>query len=470
MQKLLDNLTKEIRDYYENVGKLDLIPSVTADEIRNHLYTHFDFEHSNKLDDVSAGVQSMLRRWTLHTNHPHYMGLYVPGTMLSSTIADALVSLYNPQLGVWSHAPAACEIERYTLQFFMKKFGMDPETGSANFTTGGTEANLSAVLTALIKSFPEYGDYGLKALDMQPVFYVSEEAHHSFVKIGQITGLGCESVRNVPTDSEFKLEMSELQKLFEQDKKKNLAPFMVAGTAGTTSAGVIDPLMELAAFCKKNQLWFHTDAAYGGAAIMSPNLKERLNGIEQSDSITCDAHKWFSVSMGAGMFFCRHKKHVSEAFHAGAAYLPDTIEDTIDAYRTTIQCSRRFTGLKLFMSLAELGEKGYAELIDNQTRLGQHLLSKLTDAGFEIVNNTPLPVICFTNDKIRDGEYSTTDILNSMYNRKTFWISETKLKNKTPVLRVCITGFRTTENDINDFVKELIEIAGKISRLSVSSK
>ncbi len=430
MQKLLDNLSTEIQNFYEHAEDLPLMPTVSAREIRSYLKNNYNFQSPLNLEEISKDVQQMLRQWNLHNNHPHYMGLFVPGTTLSSVVADALVALYNPQLGVWKHAPAACEIERYTLQFLMKKFGMDPESGSANFTTGGTEANLSAVLTALTKSFPEYGEYGIRSLKRQPVFYVSEEAHHSFIKIGQITGLGCEAVRNVPTDKSFKLDMVALKQMVNQDKAAGYTPFLVVGTAGTTNAGVIDPLSEIARFCKEENLWFHVDAAYGGAAIMSEQLKHSLDGIEQADSITCDAHKWFSVSMSAGMFFCRHKKYVAETFHAGAAYLPESAKETIDAYNTTIQCSRRFIGLKLFMTLAQLGEKGYSDLIEKKAQLGDYLRVKLKAAGFDIVNDTPLPVVCFTHPNIESGACSTTAVLNLLYAQKDFWISRSSIWEK----------------------------------------
>ena len=129
----------------------------------------------------------------------------------------------------------------------------------------------------------------------------------------------------------------------------------MAPTAGTTAAGVIDPLPELARFCRDEGLWFHVDAAWGGAAILSPNLRHHLAGIEAADSITCDAHKWFSVPMGAGMFFCRHADAVAEAFHAETTYMPGkTAGPALDPYTTSVQWSRRFIGLKLFLALAQI--------------------------------------------------------------------------------------------------------------------
>src|SRR5262249_43667114 len=163
----------------------------------------------------------------------------------------------------------------------------------ATFTSGGTEANLSAVTVALQSAFPDYGEHGLGSLSARPALYLTGEAHHGFNKIAHMTGIGRRAIRPVTTDRRLKLRVDSLRCQVRQDRKDGWAPFMIVGTAGTTAAGVIDPLPEIAKFCREENLWFHVDAAWGGAAILSPALKQNLAGIEQADSITCDAHKWF---------------------------------------------------------------------------------------------------------------------------------------------------------------------------------
>src|SRR5260221_10242944 len=160
-----------------------------------------------------------------------------------------------------------------------------------------------------------------------------------------MTGLGRAAIRTVLTASDLKMDLADLRTRVAEDRKDGFAPFLVVGTAGTTGAGVIDPLPALARFCAAEDLWFHVDAAWGGAAIISPNLKLHLAGIEAADSITCDAHKWFSVPMGAGMFFCRHPDSVGEAFRAKNAFMPGATDGAVaDPYAMSIQWSRRFIG------------------------------------------------------------------------------------------------------------------------------
>ena len=164
-------------------------------------------------------------------------------------VADTLVAMYNPQLASWRTSPAANEIERHTLAWLTGKFGLPP-TATASFTSGGAEANLSAVIVALTRAFPEYGDGGLRSLSASPAIYLTREAHHSFNKIAHMTGIGRRALRTVATDGDLKMDLGDLARLVAEDRRNGLAPLMVVGTAGTTAAGAIDPLPDLARFCR----------------------------------------------------------------------------------------------------------------------------------------------------------------------------------------------------------------------------
>src|ERR1700691_986627 len=226
--------------------------------------------------------------------------------------------------------------------------------------------------------------------------------------------------------------------------------------------GLFNPSVTLASvvadmgqFCREQGLWFHVDAAWGGSAILAPSLKHYLDGIGDADSITCDAHKWLSVSMGCGMFFCRHPDTVAEAFRADVSYMPGKkVGPVFDPYTNSAQWSRRFIGLKLFMALAQQGEAGYAEMIEHQTRMGNVLRGARGASGWSILNSTPLPLVCFIRDGLVPGEF-----LASLHKRQIAWMSEARVGN-IPVVRACITSFRTTERDIDWVVSEMNRLAG----------
>lgn len=451
-----ERLLGEAESFPIELPDLRVSPQVTAEEIRSHLEGHYSFEEPVPLDEVVADVARLLRQWTVHVTHPRYFGLFNPSVREAGVLGEALAALYNPQLAAWSHAPAANEIERHTLRCLAGPLGMDPETVFANFTSGGAEANLSAVLAAMAHHFPDAEEAGVVGLRSRPAIYASGESHHSFVKIARMTGLGTAALREVPTTERFTLDSVALRRRIEADLRSGWHPLMVVGTAGTTSAGVIDPLTELAEIAAEHAAWFHVDGAWGASAVLSPNLRSAFAGIERADSVTWDAHKWLSVPMGAGMFFCRRPEAVRRAFAVSTSYMPGAASgDTADPYATTAQWSRRAIGLKVFMSLAEIGLEGYAQLIDHQTRIGDLLRKRLAEHAWVVVNQTPLPLVCFTHPEIRAGRLGTADILACLHARGRVWVSDVILGGREQVLRACITSFRSEPRDVDALLEEL---------------
>ena len=446
---VFDELQTAVAKLESEIANGPIVPAVTPPEIRRHL-ERYDFARPLPLDDVVTDVETMLRSWQVHVTHPRYFGLFNPSVTAASVVGDTLTAMYNPQLATWRTSPAANEIERHTLGWLTRKFGLPADT-AASFTSGGAEANLSAVTVALTRRFPAYGTGGARRLPASPTLYLTAESHHSFGKIAHLTGIGREAIRLVATDARLTMDVVDLARRVAEDRRDGFAPFMVVGTAGTTGAGAIDPLPELGRFCAAEDLWFHVDAAWGGAAIVSPRLRGHLDGIAAADSITCDAHKWFSVPMAAGMFFCRHPESVAETFRAETSYMPGkTAGPVVDPYTTSVQWSRRFIGLKLFVALAHHGEAGYVAMIEEQARLGDVLRASLARAGWRLVNTTPLPVVCFTRDGLDTGAF-----LAALYRRQIAWMSEVRLAGGAPVLRACVTSVRASESDIDWVVREM---------------
>jgi glutamate/tyrosine decarboxylase-like PLP-dependent enzyme len=446
---VIDEIQSDFRQLQSDITNGPILPTVTAEEIRTYLGSRYDFARALPLEEVIADVEKMLRTWQVQVTHPRYFGLFNPSVTLASVVADSLVAMYNPQLANWRTSPAANEIERHTLGWLAGRFGLPRET-VATFTSGGMEANLSAVVVALTRAFPDYGEHGLRQLQGTPSIYLTGEAHNGFNKIAHMTGLGRRALRTIATDRNLKMDVEELQRSVAEDRKNGFIPFMVVGTAGTTAAGVIDPLPELGQFCRDAGLWFHVDGAWGGSAIISEQLRHFLAGIDGADSIICDAHKWLSVSMGCGMFFCRHPDTVSRAFRADVSYMPGKkVGPVFDPYTTSAQWSRRFIGLKLFMALAQQGESGCAEMLEHQTRMGDVLRDALRASGWSIVNSTPLPLVCFTREGLVPSRF-----LAALHQRQIAWMSEARLGD-IPVVRACITSYRTTEADIHWVVAEM---------------
>jgi glutamate/tyrosine decarboxylase-like PLP-dependent enzyme len=431
--------------------------SVTPGEIQAHLHARYDFGRPVPVEVVLADVEEQLSRWTEHATHPRHFGLFRPAPDPLCVVADALAALHDPNLATWDFAPAANEIERFVLAALAARFGLPAGQGLHHFTSGGQEANHTAVIVALTHLFPGLASGGLRALPGQPVFYISEEGHNSFDKVAHATGLGRSAVRRVPVDDTLRLDLTALERQMRADRDAGWRPFLVVGTAGTTAAGVVDPLPELAALAKGHGLWFHVDAAWGGAAALSDRLRPALAGIEQADSITCDAHKWFSVTTGAGMVFVRHRRPVEAAFGVKTAYVPEQMGDgRVYPFVTSLQWSRRFIGLKLLIVLATQGWEGMARRIDHQAAIADRLRQRLREEGFQILNQTPLPLVCFTHARLPDAA-AHDGVARRLKSRQSAWISRTLLPGGVPALRACITSYETQPEDVDELLESLRE-------------
>lgn len=444
-------LIDTIEDYTTHVEERRVTPELAPQKIRS-LLGACDFSTPMPPVEALAFAARGLAEYQVHTPHPRYFGLFNPAPTTMGIAADALVAAFNPQMAAWSHSPFAVEVEQHLVRCFGERFGYDPKCTDGTFTSGGAEANHTAVLTGLTHVFPEFPTAGIRGLSGQPVMYVSSESHHSLLKAAKMSGIGVESVRKVEVDGRLRMLPEALDKAIERDRAAGFLPFLVAGTAGTTNAGAIDPLWQLAEVAQKQRVWFHVDAAWGGAAALVPELRPLLLGIERADSITFDAHKWLSVPMGAGVYLTRHMTIMDQTFRTQTAYMPREAADLdiMDPHLHTMQWSRRFTGLKVFLSLLAAGWDGYAEALRHQTRMGALLRTRLAAEGWTIENETDLPVVCFSDPAGTDPHAAVMQILSS----GEAWISTTLIQGRT-VFRACITNYRTQPEDVEKLVESL---------------
>jgi glutamate/tyrosine decarboxylase-like PLP-dependent enzyme len=370
--------------------------------------------------------------------------------------ADALVAAFNPQMAAWAHSPFAAEAEAHLVRAFGAKLGYPPSSIDGVFCSGGAEANQTGVLTALNFAFPDYSSHGVRALSAQPALYVSGEGHDSLAKAARTSGIGLEAVRHVPVNDNLQMDPDALGSMIAADRREGFAPFLIAATAGTTNAGVVDNLPAIAEVAARERLWLHVDAAWGGAAALSPRTRGVLDGIDRADSITFDAHKWFSAPMGAGIYITRHTGILADTFSTPTAYMPKEASglDVTDPHSHSIQWSRRFTGLKVLLSLLVAGWDGYAAVIDHMTSMGDILREELRRHHWQVVNRTSLPVACFLRPGV-DPYRMVRDVVAS----GEAWISTTRVAGQ-PVIRACITNYRTDADDVRALVATLSRFGG----------
>ena len=451
-RRLWQKVADAVEKYTEEVARGRVTPELAVDRLRESL-SRFTFSAPVPPEEAIDFVTSGLTEYQTHTPHPRYFGLFNPAPATMGIVADTLVASFNPQLAAWSHSPLAVEMELHTIRALGAKFGYRADETDGTFCSGGMEANHTAALTALTSAFPKFAEGGTQAIAGRPKLYVSAESHHSFLKAARMCGLGTRAVRHIAVDRSLRMRPDALVQAIEQDRSTGARPFLIAATAGTTNAGVIDPLQQCGHIARRYGLWYHVDAAWGGGAAFVPETRSLLEGIEAADSITFDAHKWLSVPMGSGVYLTRHRDILDRTFRVQTAYMPREASDLdiVDPHLHTMQWSRRFTGLKVFLSMAVAGEEGYARALRHQTAMGNLLRTRLVSNGWHIENETPLPVVCFTDPGGADPHQIAMRVVRS----GEAWISTTVLAGSKTVLRACITNYRTTPEDISALIQSL---------------
>lgn len=390
---------------------------------------------------------------------------FVPGpSNYVSVLADTLATGFNVFSGGWAASPAAAELEIVTMNWLLKLFKFPEKRGGGIFTSGGSMANLTALVTARRQ---RCGDDFSKA-----VIYMSDQAHSSNIKAIRVLGFKKEQVRIIPTDLEFKMAVSKLKNAIAKDRLEGLQPFCIIASAGTTNTGTVDPLDEIAKICKTEKLWFHIDGAYGGAAILSKKGSQLLKGIEKADSLTIDPHKWLYQPYEMGCLLVRNHKWLSQTFSEKPEYLRDIEGNTseINFYDHGIQLTRRFRALKFYMSVKTFGlnafKKAISYTIDTAEKVEAHLRKS---SEWEVISPATLAVINFRYNPIGyDFTEQELDEINQEVSRKVMESREamlvTTVLQDQIVLRMCLINPRTTLQDVKETLAQCESFAREICK------
>ncbi|HZK90818.1 MAG TPA: pyridoxal-dependent decarboxylase [Stellaceae bacterium] len=447
-----DRLTEALLAADARVRQGSAAPDVDREAFRRAL-AEFDFAAPAPLDALLAWTIEQLEHGVTHMTHPRYFGLFNPSPTYPAQCADRIAAAFNPQLATATTSPAAVAIEAHVIAQVARRAGLPAET-TGHFTSGGAEANFTALICALTAAHDGFAATGARAFAGQPAFYASRESHLAWFKIAHQAGIGRDAVRLVATDGSGRLDPTALDAAIAADRAAGLVPVMVVATAGTTNAGMIDPLALCAQIARREGLWLHIDAAWGGALIASDRHRAALAGIEAADSLTIDAHKWFAVTMGCGMFFTRQPDVASRAFHVSTGYMPSHNAGS-DPYLSSVQWSRRFLGLRLFLSLAAAGWAGYARHVEHSIELAALLGERLAARGWKIVNNSPVAVLCIEPPP---GSAEVPAIVARVLASGRAWISAAAFEGRK-VIRACVTHGETTPEDVAALVAALDEAA-----------
>jgi glutamate/tyrosine decarboxylase-like PLP-dependent enzyme len=421
-----------------------------------------------------AGEEELLARFgadvlshAMHIPSPSYFGLFNPTPLAVAVWADVLASAINQNGAVWRNSPSASAVEDRVVRWLCQLVGYGRES-FGTLTSGGSEANLLALKCARDRAAGNTRDRGLRDADASGrlVVYASEQSHYSLAKSCDILGLGREALRKIETDDGFHIRTDLLREAIERDLAAGHTPTCVAGAAGATSTGVVDPLDELADAARDYGLWFHVDAAYGGALAFSEKHRSRLGGIERADSVTVDPHKWMFVPFACGGLLVREGGAVLRAaFDITAEYMSEDrggSDVEFDFMRYGQLGTRRFNALKIWMALKRLGVRGYAAIVERQIELARHLAARIDETpDFVRVGEVETALCCarFEPEEYGGRAPAELDELQRALQQRIergggAWFASTIVKGRR-VLRFNVNSFLTERRHVDDLVELL---------------
>jgi glutamate/tyrosine decarboxylase-like PLP-dependent enzyme len=337
---------------------------------------------------------SFLMRQPRNLGHPGYVGNMesMPATM--SLIAALLMAATKNNMLGQEMSPFLSNVEPRVLRWLAGQFGLGREAGGG-MLAGGTLANLQALTTARNVKLGSY-ERGLRGRRRAPVLFASQAAHTSLHKAAMVMGLGTSAVIAVRADESSRMDVDDLRrKLRASLDAGEQEPFCIVATAGTTITGNIDPLSDVASVAREHDLWLHTDAIYGGALALCPRYSSRLRGIELSDSITLNLHKWLYSGLTSSLVLFRNFAHVEERFRIAAPYM-STSPQSPNLGEYSLQGSRQADVIGLLLTLQHIGRRAFAELIAGRVELAEGLRSMLTGSGAARLSGpVDTNIVCF---------------------------------------------------------------------------
>jgi glutamate/tyrosine decarboxylase-like PLP-dependent enzyme len=398
-----------------------------------------------------------------HVPSANYFGLMNPTPTYMAVLAEMLVSALNPQLATLARSQLASKIENETVRWMGERVGW-PGPFDGTFTSGGNEANFSALALALAAHFPQSIEDGIAAAQARPVFYASREAHHSLDKSAGLLGLGRKALRRVPVNAQVEMDPKQLEAAILEDQRAGFKPFCVVATAGTTNSGAIDDLVAASELCRRHNLWLHVDGAYGAAAIFSDRRRDLVNGIELADSVTLDPHKWLAMPFAAGVILTSHPELLERAFGVSTPYMPKVAGSSlVDNFKVSVQWSRRMNSLKLWLTLRVHGRQAYEQLFDRQLQLARDFAAWVeTSEYYELAAPPKLPILNLrvkgkTEADVAAGNAAVVDEVTREGKR---WISLTTVNGRS-VIRMMVISYLTTGKNLAGLQQALITAAKK---------
>lgn len=364
---------------------------------------------------------------------------YIPGGGIFPTaLGDYLAAVTNRYAGVFFGGPGAVRIENMLIRWMCSVMGY-PATASGNLASGGSIGNLIAIVTA--RDFKKIEPQDIS----KSVIYLTSQVHHCVQKAIRIAGLNQAQTTYIAVDENFKMDINELRKQIQKDLTEGKKPFLLIGSAGTTDVGAVDPLNDLADVAEEFNLWFHVDGAYGGFFMLTEQGKEKMKGIERSDSLVIDPHKGLFLSYGLGTVLIKNVQAQQDSHHYQANYMQDALNDSEELSPADLspELTKHFRGLRLWMPLQLFGLAPFKAGLDEKLMLTQYFYHEIQKLGFEVGPFPELSVMIYRYDPAEgDANEFNAKLIQYVQQDGRVFLSSTTIDG-VYWLRIAILAFRT---------------------------
>ncbi|MEJ2055579.1 MAG: aminotransferase class V-fold PLP-dependent enzyme [Calditrichaceae bacterium] len=375
--KLID----QIIDYIDTIREKPVTTGETPKQALKVLGEKSLSRQGKSLKELIESAADLLLNHSLFNGHPKFFGYITSSATPIGALADLLAAAVNPNVGANILSPMATEIEKQTIEWLTDFIGL-PHGYGGLMVSGGNMANFTGFLAGrTAKANGNIKENGLANDSERMIIYCATSTHTWIEKAASLFGHGSKSISWIDTDSANKINIKVLEAKIEMDLKHGFKPFMVIGTAGDVSTGVVDNLEAIGEVCKKYDLWFHVDGAYGMPAAALPEFKEIFKGLEKADSVAIDPHKWLYSPLEAGCILVKNPKYLTDTFSAHPEYYNfegDEEDPAYNFFEYGLQNSRGFRALKVWLALQQAGQNGYIKMIREDIELAR-LMYELAD-------------------------------------------------------------------------------------------
>jgi aromatic-L-amino-acid decarboxylase len=433
-RKYAHELVDWMADYLQDVEKYPVKARSKPGEIIEQL-SLLPPQKGESMDRIIADFKKIILPGMTHWQHPGFFAYFNANNSYPSVLAEMLTAAMGAQCMSWQTSPAAAELEERVMEWVAKLTGL-PDTFTGVIQDTASTATLCSLLTAREK----YSDFEINrrgfAEENKYTVYCSTEAHSSIEKGVKIAGFGKNNLRKIKVDKDFAMIPAALEEEILKDKKAGLWPLAVIAACGTTGSIAIDPLRRIGEICRKHDLWLHVDAAYAGTALLLPEKRSMIDGIEYADTFVFNPHKWMFTNFDCSAYYVKDKGALIRTFEILPEYLKTKEGKQVNNYRDWgIQLGRRFRALKLWFVIRSFGVEGLQAKIRSHIAWAQNLTGKIKAVeDFEILAPVPLATICFRykptgiDDENQLNELNA-QLLETLNATGKIYLTHTKLNN-----------------------------------------